>query len=699
MISVDVVIVGAGIIGCSTAFELSKSGLKIEVIEKHQPGAMGSGWTLAGVRQSGRHYAEIPLAKYSVDKWSCLNEILDHRTKYKQEGNLRLARNTAEDKIIQNLVKEQKKNGLEIEYLKNTKEISEICPSISENVISASYCPTDGHADPIDTLKAYKEAAQKNGVIFTNNEEVLDISEKGKTPQFFKLVRSRTPPGQALDIIATRRPFDDPEVERVYYRLQPVHSTIVSKTHQAYAINKTLMDKWQSWFVDAEFSVETLPSYKPQVAANPLTAFTLLPVESRYRFMLERAQNTIMGYIKGPVCRGQVALNVINDRFWVFFVDPDIAASEKVNAFYTSQKENLHLPAEKDSSALAVNWVKYAKRQGEYMRARTTFLNNEFKNEEHLSVSSIWDGDGDNTNASLTVFRHFDNATVVKGMVGQPTKTAWVIDYALLERIHYLLVAGFDVYGNYGHQLLTRLYMDFLRMEGESNFLNLLPPTTRHDLLDDWYQNASPELTDYLEGDINSFEQPSGIAFETDNPQQELYQLLSQYLAKVQPNASTYNKRLLSAEQFEALERLDSLPAQQATLMPETTMIVIQDDKNPDNIDVFTALRNSAHYNVNSLFEEEENREPSKDSITLVHGLLGSYPDAFWYINASEITSSIEKLKSIKSEADYKALLDDVGMRRTNPNFWAFSDKLMQWSSERYPIEGGLLDYNRLEDR
>ena len=173
MISVDLVIVGAGIIGCSTAFELSKSGLKIEVIEKHQPGAMGSGWTLAGVRQSGRHYAEIPLAKYSVDKWSCLNEILDHRTNYKQEGNLRLARNTAEDKIIRNLVKEQKENGIEIEYLKNTKEISEICPSISENVISASYCLTDGHADPIDTLKAYKEAAEKNGVIFTNNEEVL----------------------------------------------------------------------------------------------------------------------------------------------------------------------------------------------------------------------------------------------------------------------------------------------------------------------------------------------------------------------------------------------------------------------------------------------------------------------------------------------------------------------------------------------
>ena len=535
--------------------------------------------------------------------------------------------------------------------------------------------------------------------LFTSHLYFKNVTAEKEQPQFFNLVRSRTPSGEPLDIIATRRPFDDPKADRVYYRLQPVFSTIVSKTHQAYAINETLTNKWQAWFVDADYTVETLPSYESEVAANPLTAFALLPVESRYRFMLERAQNTIMGYIKGPVCRGQVALNVINDRFWVFFVDPDIAASEEMNAFYASQKENLHLPAEKDSSALAVNWVKYAKRQGEYMRARTAFMNEEFKNGEHLNISSIWDGDGDNTNASLTVFRHFDNATVVKGMTGEPTKTAWVIDYALLERIHYLLVAGFDVYGNYGHQLMTRLYMDFLRMEGESNFLNLLPPETRHTLLKEWYQNASPELTDYLEGDINSFEQPSGIVFETENPQQELYQMLSTHLSNVLPSGTTYDKNILSEKQFSALASLDFLPAQQATLMPETTIIVIKDDEEPEKIDVFTALRNSAHYNVNSLFEEEENRDPSKDTLTLVHGLLGSYPDAFWFIKTSEVIGSIEQLKSIKNEKDYKAFLDKVGMRRTNPEFWTFSDNLLRWSEEQYPIEGGLLDYNRLEDR
>ena len=167
MDTIDVVIVGAGIIGCSTAFELSKLGLKVEVIEKHKPGAMGSGWTLAGVRQSGRHESEIPLAKYSVKEWFTLSDKLDGKTLYKQEGNLRLARNEDEDKRIKNLVKEQKSKGLEIEYLSSSKEIRDVCPSLSSKIISASYCPTDGHADSKETLSSYVDAGKRNGVILS----------------------------------------------------------------------------------------------------------------------------------------------------------------------------------------------------------------------------------------------------------------------------------------------------------------------------------------------------------------------------------------------------------------------------------------------------------------------------------------------------------------------------------------------------
>jgi hypothetical protein len=125
------------------------------------------------------------------------------------------------------------------------------------------------------------------------------------------------------------------------------------------------------------------------------------------------------------------------------------------------------------------------------------------------------------------VFRHFDSASVVKGLVGEPPKTAWVIGYGLLERIHYLLVAGFDVYGNVGHQLLTRLYMDFMRMEGEFNFLAFLPRDRRMALRDHWYRGASEEVKDHVYGKLARFDVETGIRFAPRIRSRSFYALLS----------------------------------------------------------------------------------------------------------------------------------------------------------------------------
>ena len=177
--SPDIVIVGAGITGCSTAYELSKAGFKVQVFERHFPAAMASGWTLAGVRQSGRHQAELPLAKYSIDKWSSLSEELQYNIGYIQEGNLRLARDEGESSTIQLLVKQQKEAGLDITYLSNNKSVREVAPLLSKKIHSASFCRTDGHADPISTVEAYKLAAERNGCIFHVGREIkkLCVSE------------------------------------------------------------------------------------------------------------------------------------------------------------------------------------------------------------------------------------------------------------------------------------------------------------------------------------------------------------------------------------------------------------------------------------------------------------------------------------------------------------------------------------------
>jgi hypothetical protein len=533
--------------------------------------------------------------------------------------------------------------------------------------------------------------------LFSSHLYFEALNKEKQQPQFYNLVRSVTPPGQKIQIIAGRRPYDDPKQSRVYYRLFPVTSTIVNKTHQPYAINKTLMDKWEKWFVTADYKVDELPSYDPEVAANPLTAFEQLPVDSRYRFMLERAENTIMGYIKGPVCRGQVALNVINDQFWVYFVDPDMANNPNLKAFYAKQKNNLRMPAQEESTALAVDWIEYANRQGDYLTARNAFLNESVKNGQHLTINGIWNGDGINTNASLTVFRHFDNATVIKGLIGEPPKTAWVIDYVLLERIHYLLVAGFDVYGNYGHQLLTRLYMDFLRLEGEANFLALLPPKNRKQEFQSWYQKAGIELTGFIEENIE-FDQPSRIKYQTSDPKQELYNLLHKHLNHVQPNKYHLQTSELSSDNVALLAQINTIKGKQVSILPELTMIMVErEDANEP--DIFTLVRNSAHYNVNSLFFEEDNRDINNDTVTLVHGLIGSYPDSFLRVQENEIANLVTSLKNIKTEKGYEIMLDKFGVRRTDPNFWLFSDKLHKSFMQHEPIRGGWLDFNRLESR
>jgi sarcosine oxidase, subunit beta len=89
---VDVVVVGAGISGAATAFELALAGVSVTLLDRFGPAAMGSGWTLAGVRQSGRHPAELPLARAAVADWEILAEKLGAPTQYRQDGNLRLAR-------------------------------------------------------------------------------------------------------------------------------------------------------------------------------------------------------------------------------------------------------------------------------------------------------------------------------------------------------------------------------------------------------------------------------------------------------------------------------------------------------------------------------------------------------------------------------------------------------------------------------
>ncbi len=170
----DVIIVGAGITGCATALSLAEAGAKVEVIDSYYAGAMASGWTLAGVRQSGRDPAEMELANAAVKIWETLDFHLDTMTGYRQTGNLRLARTEDESEVIRDLVNSQAANGLPIELL-DIQQAQKIAPELSNEFLLASWCPTDGQADPFKSVEGFQKAAERLGVTFRMNTTATGI--------------------------------------------------------------------------------------------------------------------------------------------------------------------------------------------------------------------------------------------------------------------------------------------------------------------------------------------------------------------------------------------------------------------------------------------------------------------------------------------------------------------------------------------
>lgn len=513
--------------------------------------------------------------------------------------------------------------------------------------------------------------------------------------KFFQLVRSATPPGEPVKLIATRRPFNDPGVPRAYYRIMEYPETVVAKTHMPYRLDDERMQRWQSLFIDSQYDVTELPSYEEKEASNPFLTFQELPVGSRYKFMLDEAQFTIMGFIKGPVCRGQVALNVINDHFWVFFVDPNDPAIDKVDEFLATQNEKLRLPASKRIYNPLRQWRKYAAQQRALLEEKDQFLSEHLSGKDQVGLDLVWDGEGSNRNAALTVFRFFDSAAVEQGLLGQPPKTAWLIGYPLLERIHYLLVAGYDVYGNLGHQVVTRLYMDFLRMEGEANFLALLPESARIRERNFWYRGAEKDVVKYMT--LPSFENKSvpAIDYQTDDEKLELFGFLEQRLNKALPSRHTM-AAIPDARIRDELDRLHRLVGTPAYLMPQAAFVRITTAKGDQYV---TIVHDDAHLNITSMFGEKKERVPDEDTLDVMPGFIGSYPNAFYVVDKSELAAFVDAISNLRTEDDYARLLDAYGIRRTNPEFWGNSDTFHRAYWRQYPLQSGMLDYSRLENR
>ncbi|MCD6239368.1 MAG: FAD-binding oxidoreductase [Thermotogae bacterium] len=172
----SVVIIGAGIIGTSIAFNLAKMGIKgISIFEKSYISSGSTGRCGGGIRQQWTSPMNVRLAMRSVEIFRNFKRDVGMDIEYYQGGYLLLA-NTDEEVIdFENNVKMQRDEGLNVEIL-TPRQIVERFPFINvEDVKMGTWCPTDGHANPQIANIAYAFALKRMGVDVNTHTTVEDI--------------------------------------------------------------------------------------------------------------------------------------------------------------------------------------------------------------------------------------------------------------------------------------------------------------------------------------------------------------------------------------------------------------------------------------------------------------------------------------------------------------------------------------------
>jgi len=525
---------------------------------------------------------------------------------------------------------------------------------------------------------------------------------------FFAIFRSTTPPGEPIEKIPSRRPYDDPGVNRFWYRLEPIRSAILHKDHIVYPLSDARLAHLTQLFLDSDWEPTRFPAYGA-VASNPFVSFDQMPARARYQFLLDDAFFFVMTFIRGPVCRGQIAVDSIEDHFFVAFLDPDHDLSVIDPSYLERTKKFLALPAE-HGSRIGVGdlWARYAIDQRRYLDEREAFYDQSDPKRLGPALDWVWDGDGHNPSALLTVFRNFDNANVRRGWIGQTPKTAWIMDFPIFERLYYALVADFDVFGNVTHQISTRLYMDFLRMQSETLYLAFLPADQRKAIRASWYVGATNELT-FKDDHIRSLDHATQIAYRTADPHAEFIERVLESNAAVagppdrlnrcdardceRPGTSSIERRADAALRPLVKERGGFIVE-----LPEVSFLRVRSDgSEPDA--VYTLVHNRAHKNVAAMFREDDRLVPADDSLTLIDGYTGSYPNFAFEVPVAQIAAFADALAAVKNDDDFTKLVDRWGLRRSSARFWQSFDWFNDDLRERAPVEAGILDLDRYENR
>jgi sarcosine oxidase subunit beta len=190
--SADVVVIGGGIMGASTAYHLARRGCtNVIVLEAGEMFGLGStGLNAGGVRHQFSTAVNIELSKYSVAAMERFAEEMDQEVGLRRCGYLFILDDANDLEQFRRNVELQNAHGIPSRII-GPPEIGELAPEVElRGIVGASWCPIDGLVDPHGLLQGYVSGARRLGATLLTESPATALEIEGD-----RVVRVGTPAG------------------------------------------------------------------------------------------------------------------------------------------------------------------------------------------------------------------------------------------------------------------------------------------------------------------------------------------------------------------------------------------------------------------------------------------------------------------------------------------------------------------------
>ncbi|NNJ96987.1 MAG: FAD-binding oxidoreductase [Gammaproteobacteria bacterium] len=177
----DVLIIGGGLMGFSTALQLAKRGARCIILDKDSPGRHASGVNAGGLRRLNRNPAEIPLSIASAEMWHDIASLVDSDCDTRFPGQIRVAENQQDMLALEQRAAMVRDLGYDHEEIIDRLELYKLVPALMPECEGALICRSDGYGRPFHALDAFRRKTCSLGVECHDSTRVdqIDHDHKG----------------------------------------------------------------------------------------------------------------------------------------------------------------------------------------------------------------------------------------------------------------------------------------------------------------------------------------------------------------------------------------------------------------------------------------------------------------------------------------------------------------------------------------